>query len=104
VQGAPGRPRALVDRAALQAQIAAAVRSWDEDLAAEAERQLGPERAAAVLRTSDDHGIPETYKADTTPAEAVEDLAVVLRLQEGDGTFDIRLSPPADGPWRVRLY
>ena len=34
-----GRP------AALQAEIAAAVRSWDEDLAAEAERQLGAERA-----------------------------------------------------------
>ena len=81
VHGAPGQPLATVDQAELQARIAAAVRSWDEDLAAEAERQLGPERAAAVLRTCAD-GIPETYKADTTPAEAVEDLAVVLRLRE----------------------
>ncbi len=104
VRGAPGRPLAVVDQAELQAQIATAVRSWDEDLAAEAERQLGPDRAAAVLRSCNDGGIPETYKADTTPAEAVEDLSVVLRLQEGDGTFDIRLSTCSDGPWRVRLY
>jgi glutamate dehydrogenase len=104
VHGAPGRPLTAVDQRELQAKIAAAVRSWEEDLAAEAERQLGPERAAAVLGTCDDGGIPETYKADTTPAMAVEDLAVVLRLQEGDGTFDIRLTTSTDGPWRVRLY
>ena len=100
----PGRPLPVVDQAELQAQIAAAVRSWDEDLAAEAERQLGPDRAAAVLCSCEDTGIPETYKADTTPAKAVEDLAVVLRLLEGDGTFDIRLTTSSDGPWRVRLY
>jgi glutamate dehydrogenase len=103
VHGAPGRPLAAVDQAELQAQIATAVRSWDEDLAAEAERQLGPGRAAAVLRACGG-GIPQTYKADTTPAEAVGDLAVVLRLQEGDGPFDIRLSISSNGPWRLRLF
>jgi glutamate dehydrogenase len=49
-------------------------------------------------------GIPETYKADTAPAEAVGDLAVVLRLQEGDGPFDIRLAISLNGPWRLRLF
>ena len=44
VHAEPGRPLAAVDQAALQARIAAAVRSWDEDLAAEAQRQLGAER------------------------------------------------------------
>jgi len=88
VYAAPGHPLAEVDQAALQARIAAAVRSWDEDLAAEAERQLGPARAGALLRLAD--GIPETYKTDTTPVQAVEDLAVVLRLQEGAGQFDIK--------------
>ncbi len=102
VYAAPGHPLAVVDQAALQAKIAAAVRSWDEDVAAEAERQLGPARAAALLSLSD--GIPETYKTDTTPAEAVEDLAVVLRLQEGAGSFDIRLSISPNGPWRLRLF
>jgi glutamate dehydrogenase len=102
VYAAPGRALAVVDQAALQARIAAAVRSWDEDVAAEAERRLGPARAAALLTWSD--GIPETYKTDTTPAEAVEDLAVVLRLQEGAGPFDIRLSISPNGLWRLRLY
>jgi glutamate dehydrogenase len=102
VYGAPGHPLAAVDQAALQARVAAAVRSWDEDLAAEAERQLGPARAAALLRLSD--GIPETYKTDTTAVAAVEDLAVVLRLQEGAGQFDIRLSISQNGPWRLRLF
>ena len=102
VHAAPGRPLAAVDQAELQARIAAAVRSWDEDLAAEAERQLGPARAAALLRLTD--GIPEAYKTDTTPVQAVEDLAVVLRLQEGAGQFDIRLSISPNGPWRLRLF
>ncbi len=102
VYAAPGRPLAVVDQAELQARIAAAVRSWDEDLAAEAERQLGPARAAALLSLTD--GIPEAYKTDTTPVQAVEDLAVVLRLQEGAGQFDIRLSISPNGPWRLRLF
>ncbi len=101
VHGAPGRPLApvdggAVDQAKLQADIAAAVRSWDEDLAAEAERQLGAEQAAAALRACA-AGIPETYKADTTPAKAVADLAVVLRLREQRLPFAIRLLPPG-GP------
>jgi glutamate dehydrogenase len=102
VYAAEGHPLAEVDQAALEARIAAAVRSWDEDLAAEAERQLGPARAAALLSLSD--GIPETYKTDITPVQAVEDLTVVLRLQEGAGQFDIRLSINPNGPWRLRLF
>jgi len=102
VYAAPGRPLAVVDQAALQARVAAAVRSWDEDLAAEAERQLGPARATALLSLSE--GIPEAYKTDTTPVQAVDDLAVVLRLREGAGQFDIRLSISPDGPWRLRLF
>ena len=52
-----------VDPAALERKLAAAVRSWDEDLAAEATRVLGEERARTLL---DRFGasIPETYKAD----------------------------------------
>jgi glutamate dehydrogenase len=115
VHAAPGRPLEDVDQAALQARISAAVRSWEEDLAAEAERQLGPKRAAAVLRTCPG-GIPENYKTDTTPAAAVADLAVVRRLREESAPFDIKLStspgarpepgavPAEDNTWRLRLY
>src|ERR1700742_1061744 len=91
VHAEPGRPLAAVNQAALQASIAAAVRSWDDDLAAEAQRQLGPERAAVVLRTCG-NSIPQTYKADTTAADAVTDLAVVQQLREESSPFAIKLS------------
>jgi glutamate dehydrogenase len=103
VHAAAGRPLAAVDQAELQTRIAAAVRSWDEDLAAEAARRLGGERALAVVGTCAG-GIPETYKADTSPEAAVEDLAVVLRLQEESAPFDMRLSTNRNGPWRLRLF
>jgi glutamate dehydrogenase len=87
----PGHPLAKVDQTALQAEIAAAVRSWEEDLAAEAERQLGPERAARLLQVCT-AGIPEPYKASTRPDAAVADLAEVLRLREDGAPFALRLS------------
>ena len=91
VHAEPGHQLATVDQAALQARIAAAVRSWDEDLAEEAERQLGKKIAIEALGTCAD-GIPETYKAATTPATAVADLAVVRRLRDESAGFAIRLS------------
>jgi glutamate dehydrogenase len=103
VHGEKGHPLATVDQAALQARIAVAVRSWDEDLAAEAERQLGPERAAAALRTCAG-AIPQTYKADTSAVAAVEDLAVVLQLREESVPFAMKLSIRSNEPWRLRLF
>ena len=103
VHAEPGHPLNPVDQAALQSRIAAAVRSWDDDLTAEAERQLGPENAVAALATCAD-GIPENYKADTLPSAAVADLAVVERLREESAPFAIRLSIiPNDGR-RLRIY
>ena len=49
VRGAPGRPVPRVDAAALERKLAAAVRSWDEDLTADATRVLGEERARTLL-------------------------------------------------------
>ena len=112
VHAEPGQQLATVDQSELQAKVAAAVRSWDEDLAAEAERRLGPERAATMLWTCAD-GIPETYKADTAPAPAVADLDVVRQLREDGAPFAIRLSVgrggepasvSADDCWRLRVF
>jgi glutamate dehydrogenase len=96
-------PLQPVDEVALQARIAAAVRSWDDDLAAEAERQLGQARAAEVLQHCAVR-IPETYKADTTPANAVGDLAVVQGLREEKLPFAIELSIVPDGRWRLKVF
>src|SRR6266567_2484742 len=65
VRGEPGRPVTRVDAAALERKLAEAVRSWDEDLAAEAVRVLGEERASTLLDLCGAR-IPETYKADVS--------------------------------------
>jgi glutamate dehydrogenase len=88
---------------ALEAQIAVAVRSWDEDLAAEAERQLGAERAVRLLGECC-NGISESYKSDTSPAAAVKDLAEVLRLRESAAPFGVRLSIAGNGSWRLSIF
>jgi glutamate dehydrogenase len=103
VHAMPGCPLAKVNQASLQASIAAAVRSWDDDLAAEAQRQLGNERAAVVLQTCA-NSIPQTYKADTMAADAVADLAVVQRLREESAPFALRLSMVPNDCWRLRIF
>jgi glutamate dehydrogenase len=103
VHAAPGCSLRKVDQAALQASVAAAVRSWDDDLAAEAQRQLGEEHAAKVLRTCA-NSIPEAYKADTAPAAAVPDLAVVQRLRDESEPFALRLYITPNEGWRLRVF
>jgi glutamate dehydrogenase len=99
----PGQPLKHPDPAALEREIAAVVRSWDEDLAAEAERRLGAERATRLLDICA-NVIPETYKADNDPAIALDDLSEVLRLRESGAPFGVRLIFQPNGAWRLRVY
>jgi len=105
VQGQPGRPLPPVeeiDAAALQARIAAAIRSWDEDLLEEAERSLGAEAAARVaglIRV----GIPENYKADVLPTAAVADFARVASLKAEGKSFGLHVYLAGDAGDRPRL-
>jgi glutamate dehydrogenase len=85
-----GRPVPQVDGAALERKLAAAVRSWDEDLSAEASRQLGEERARTLLNLCG-ASIPETYKADVSVPDAVDDLTTMLGLRETGTEFAVRL-------------
>ena len=80
-----------VDAAELEAQVAAVVRSWDDDLAEEAESQLGEERARTLLAMCSGEQIPQTYKADVPASVAVDDLEKILRLRESgeNVTFDL---------------
>ncbi|MBV9792395.1 MAG: NAD-glutamate dehydrogenase [Actinobacteria bacterium] len=106
VRGRRGQPLPGVDAAALERRIAAAVRSWDEDLEEEALRVLGGDRARQLLdRTA--AAIPETYKTGVSAAEAVDDLSHVLSLRESGDTFAVQLredETPAGGHWRLRVY
>ncbi len=102
VRGEPGRLVPQVDAAALERKLAAAVRSWDEDLDAEATRVLGEERAKTLL---DQFGasIPETYKTDVSAADAVSDLSTMLGLRQSEAEFAVRLVEHPER-WTLVVY
>ncbi len=75
-----GKELADPDLAELEQQIAAAVRSWDDDLAQEAIGQLGEERGRALLAEFGDC-ISDTYKADVPASAAVSDLAKIQQMR-----------------------
>jgi glutamate dehydrogenase len=101
VRGEPGRPVPQVDAAALERKLAEAVRSWDEDLAAEAIRVLGEERASQVLELG--ARVPETYKADVSAADAVDDLTTMLALRDSGSEFAVRLVENPER-WTLVVY
>jgi glutamate dehydrogenase len=116
VRAQPGAALPEVDAAELEAALAGAARSWDEDLATEAARTLGESSARALLDVCA-AAIPETYKADVPAANALTDLVRVHSLlQSGeDVAFDLWEAesytggrPVADdgrhGVWRLTIY
>jgi glutamate dehydrogenase len=106
VHAQPGKPLRHVDAAEtaeLQARIAAAIRSWDEDLLEDAERALGSEGAARIGALIE-VGIPENYRADVAPAVAVTDLDRVARLKAAGEPFALHLSITGTDQGRLRVY
>jgi glutamate dehydrogenase len=106
VRGRRGQPLPDVDAAALERRIAAAVRSWDEDLKEEAVRVLGGDRARLLLDRLAT-AIPEVYKADVPAVDGVEDLRRVMELDESGDGFAVHLRDDASdsaGHWRLRVY
>ena len=81
VRAERGKNLADADVAALEQAIAAAVRSWDDDLAREAVAQLGEEAGRALLAEFAD-SISDTYKADVPAAAAISDLAKFQQMRE----------------------
>jgi glutamate dehydrogenase len=102
VRGEPGRPMPQVDAPALERRLAAAVRSWDEDLSDQATRRLGEEGAARLLDMCSTM-IPETYKADVSPEDAVDDLSTMLELRESGTEFAVRLVEDPER-WTLVIY
>src|SRR5262252_8589151 len=80
VRAEPGRKLVDADVAALEQAIAAAVRSWDDDLAREAIAQLG-ENAGRALLAEFAGTISDTYKADVPAAAAISDRAKIQQMR-----------------------
>ncbi len=115
-----------MDTAALERAVAAAARSWDDDLANEAPRTCGDETGRAVLAlVGGGDTIPQNYKSDVPASAAASDLARILELREsGDNVaFELWESKdyvggvpiePSDGAiaadsgtkrvWRLTIY
>jgi glutamate dehydrogenase len=107
------------DPASLEREIAAAVRSWDDDLAVEAARALGAQRGRELVNQLGG-AVPATYKADVPASAAITDFVRILRLRESGRDVDFELwesetytggvpieDSEADGRrrvWRLTIY
>ncbi|HEX9034937.1 MAG TPA: NAD-glutamate dehydrogenase, partial [Streptosporangiaceae bacterium] len=76
-----GQDLADVDVGGLEQAIAAAVRSWDDDLVREAVAQLGEGPGRALLAEFGD-SISDTYKADVPAVAAISDLAKIQQMRQ----------------------
>ena len=90
VRAERGQPLPDLDTAELERAVAAAARSWDDDLADEAPRACGEQGARALLAMVGG-AIPETYKTDVPASAACSDLAKILQLRESgeDVAFEL---------------
>ena len=75
-----GQPLPDMDTAELERAVAAAARSWDDDLAVEVPRSCGEEGGRALLAMVG-NAIPETYKTDVPASAACADLAKIMQLR-----------------------
>src|SRR3954451_19268946 len=92
-----------VDVPALEAALAAATRSWTDDLADALAERYGAEAPRMLSRVAD--AFPAAYQEDFPAAAAVEDLARLELL--GRGGMDLRLRAPrdiAEGERRLTVY
>ena len=90
VRAERGRQLPDADPVALERAVAAAVRSWDDDLADEAAAALGPQRGRELMTQLGD-AIPATYKTDVPASAAITDFERILELRATGGDIDFEL-------------
>src|SRR5436190_13854124 len=93
---------AEVDSEELQREIAAATRSWDDELADAIVDVYGEERGAEIQRRFG-RAFPEAYKEDFPPRTAVADIGRLVALKTPDD-FDLLLYKPRGAPDGVRRF
>ena len=102
--GRGGTPKPLsVDVEGLQSELAAAARSWTDDLADALQARYGTDAEKLFARVAD--AFPPAYQQDFSAEQAVDDLARLDGLAEGQ--LALRLwTPPgsATGERRLTVY
>ena len=96
-----GRGLPAIDAHGLEAQVAAATRSWQDDFTSQLAARVGDSAAAPLLRTYG-RAFPEAYKEDFGPARAVNDVLVIEGLAPGELSLEI-YEPPNGGRRDIRL-
>jgi glutamate dehydrogenase len=97
----PTNPPGVTDPDALAEELADATRLWDDDFMLVLERKLGDEQAKA-LSSRYVEALPEAYKDQHTPYEALKDLAK-LELLEEPGQLEMHLFRRRDDDCDVRF-
>jgi len=98
--GRRGSPTMSVDVETLQAELAAAARSWTDDLSDALHARHGAEAERLLARVAD--AFPASYQEDFSAQQAVDDLERLDGLTEGQ--LSLRLwSPPGSAPGERRL-
>lgn len=108
VRGERGKPLSAdtVNVEELEADLAAATRSWDDDLA-DAITELSPQEEAPALIRRYANAFPEGYKADFPASTAVADLRRLEALAGSPDEIGMNLYEPydaAEGERRFKLY
>ncbi|MEU9830484.1 NAD-glutamate dehydrogenase [Streptosporangium sp. NPDC048047] len=108
VRGERGRPLSAdaVNVEELEAKLAAATRSWDDDLTSAIVELSSEEEAPALVRRYAT-AFPEGYKADFPPRMAVADLRRLEELAESSDELGMNLYEPydaAEGERRFKIY
>jgi glutamate dehydrogenase len=93
---------AEVDSDELEREIAAATRSWDDELADQVTVVYGEEEGAHILRRFG-NAFPEAYKEDFPAWAAVADIRRLLALQTTDD-LDLSLYKPRGAPDGIRRF
>jgi glutamate dehydrogenase len=100
----PAAPPVRVDAEAIQEQLVAATRNWDDDFRLLLERRVGDEQSKALIGRYIS-ALPDAYKDVHTPAEACMDLAKLELLDEpGQLEMHVYRRRSDNGDVRFKVY
>jgi glutamate dehydrogenase len=100
----PSAPPRTIDVQAIQAQLVAATRNWDDDFRLLLERKLGDEQSKGLYQRYVD-ALPESYKDIHSPGEAWMDIAKMELLEEPDQLeMHVYRRRSAGGGVRFKVY